>query len=285
MTDDSFQRELAQYKSVVTNDNQKLPTKKFLISKIDQINRLVNRSFTEAELQEKLKRSGVLQQKANAVERQRLEVARQEAENMHNEAAVAEIQARLKALEPPKLAFGTSLQPHVDNKPREKSQQERLAELNRANRKANTRDIRKAQLAERKAHKMHREAMERGEATADPFARVKVMAKTYYDVNAPTNAEARKSPPQTPTSKATTPTPTPLSSQQKAVSPAAAATVKKEGTFDYAQYDPMVALGKLAPGAAVDENGERKSVFKRKMCDDEILANMDFGLDLDIEVL
>ena len=61
------------------------------------------------------------------------------------------------------------------------TQQERLAELNRLNRKANTEDVRKAQQAERKAEALAREAIARGEAVANPFARVKTRAKIHHD--------------------------------------------------------------------------------------------------------
>ncbi|EGE02593.1 hypothetical protein TEQG_01628 [Trichophyton equinum CBS 127.97] len=48
-------------------------------------------------------------------------------------------------------------------------------------RKLNTENVRKAQLAERKAAKLAAAAVARGEAVADRFARVKTRARTYYE--------------------------------------------------------------------------------------------------------
>ena len=161
-----------------------LPTKPFLITKIHHINALINRSFTDAEIQEKLRRAGILQTKYASLERPSILSRRAAAEARGDEAAIAALDAELAILDGPKLAFGTSLQ-----KPAPKftstgpNQQERLAILNRANRKANTHDVRKAQQAERKAEALARKAIERGEAVQNPFARVKTRAKTHYDVN------------------------------------------------------------------------------------------------------
>jgi len=164
---------------------QVLPTKTSLIKKVDDINALVNHRFTEAEIQEKLKRSGVLARKFNSLERAQLNARRREAEIAGDAAVIAKVDADLLALDGPRLAFGTSLYKPVE-KPEGKTQQQKLADLNKANRKANTRDVRKAQLAERKTEIAQRVAMERGEAVEmNHFARVKVRAKTHHDVNNP----------------------------------------------------------------------------------------------------
>jgi len=162
-----------------------LPTQISLVKKVDAINALVNHRFTDAEIQEKLKRAGVLGRKYNSLERAQLNARRREAEFKGDKALIAQIDADLAALDGPKLAFGTSIYKTV-KKPEGKTQQQKLAELNKANRKANTRDVRKAQLAERKAEIAQRVAMERGEAVeVNHFARVKVRAKTHHDVNNP----------------------------------------------------------------------------------------------------
>ena len=206
-----------------------LPTKKFLAAKCEDINNLINRSFTEAEIQEKLKRSGVLQNKSNALERAALYNRRKDAEYIGDKDAIAAIDAKLAIIDGPKLAFGTSLQkPALPTGP--KTQQQRLADLNAINRKFNTQNVRKAQLAERKAKIAHREAMARGEAVADPFARVKTYAKTHYDVNVSArkvsdsdlnNSSRDGSRAQTPLSSAATPTGTP----QKVTDESAAASL------------------------------------------------------------
>jgi hypothetical protein len=68
--------------------------------------------------------------------------------------------------------------------------------------------------------------------------------------------------------------------------------VPKPGGLDFAQFDPMAKMAGAANGAAkkdadgADAKAEKKhSVFKRKLYDEEILAGMDFGLELELEVL
>ena len=165
-----------------------------MTAKINDINNLINHQFTEAEIQEKLKRSGVLKNKANALERASLYTRRKDAEYIGDHEAVAKIDAQLAALEGPKLAFGTSLL-KAALPTGVKTQQQRLADINAVNRKLNTQNVRKAQQAERRANKAQREAIARGEAVANPFARVKTYAKTHYDVNAPVAARKSVTPP------------------------------------------------------------------------------------------
>ena len=178
-----IQRELDRYKKTLIAEGFAIPTKAALVAKINDINALLNHKFTEEELQVKLKRSGVLQQKHIAIQRHSLQTRRKEAEYRGDKELVEKIDSELAALDGPKLAFGTSLTKTSDA-PVGKTQQERLAEINRANRKFNTQNVRKAQLAERKADALQRAAIERGEAVANPFARVKVRATTHHDVNA-----------------------------------------------------------------------------------------------------
>ncbi len=169
----------------MADENLTLPTKPYLSSKIADINTLINHRFTDAEIQEKLRRAGVLQTKFASLERPAIINRRRDAEARGDEAAVAKLDAELAILDGPKLAFGTTLQ-KAPPKPSTTgpSQQDRLAILNRANRKANTHDVRKAQQAERKAEALARKAIERGEAVQNPFARVKTRAKIHYDVSA-----------------------------------------------------------------------------------------------------
>lgn len=179
---DVSQVEFNDYKNKITADDLSLPTKPFLIGKIGDINRLINHQFTPEEIQQKLERSGVLQQRFNTIERASLVTRRQKAEARGDEEAVAQLTKEIMEIDGPKLAFNTSLfktSPKSNNAG--PTQQERLAELNRANRKANAADVRKAQQAERRAEALARRRVERGEAVADPFARVKTRPRTNYD--------------------------------------------------------------------------------------------------------
>ncbi|KAL8831582.1 MAG: hypothetical protein Q9191_000791 [Dirinaria sp. TL-2023a] len=177
--------EFERYIKTMTSEDLVLPTKTSLISKIADINNLINRSWTNEELDVKLKRAGVLQARFAHIEREDIMRRRGLAEKRGDETAIAQLDAELAAIDGPKLAFGTKLHQRPPSPPKEGlTQQERLAALNRANRKANTEDVRKAQRAEKKAERLAMEAVARGEGVMDPFARVKTRAKTHYDVNA-----------------------------------------------------------------------------------------------------
>jgi RNA polymerase-associated protein RTF1 len=67
-----LQAEWNRYKQTCLAEGVTIPTRPKLIEKISDINNLVNRSWTEAELQEKLTKSGALVNKFIPIERNRL---------------------------------------------------------------------------------------------------------------------------------------------------------------------------------------------------------------------
>ncbi|WEW60180.1 RNA polymerase-associated protein rtf1 [Emydomyces testavorans] len=172
--------EFSRYRQTMTVEGFKMPTKSVLAKKINDIHFLINYQLTKEELEEKLKRQGTHDNKMAVFERLQLQKRRQEAVASGDEAAIAECDAEIARLSGPKLAFGTSL---VEPKSSEKTQQERLAELNRRNQKLNAENVRKAQLEERRAARLQQAAVARGEALPDRFARVKTRARTHYDAN------------------------------------------------------------------------------------------------------
>ena len=243
----------------MTDAGKALPTKSFLQSKLDDMKAMMNHSFTDEELQEKLKRSGALQNREAPLERMTVMNRRKVALERGDEAAVAKCDAELIALNGPKLRYGTFL---VDPKAATPtiaapSQQERLHELNLINRKKNREDVRKAQLAERKAQRLAREAVQRGEALEDTFARVKTYAKTHHDVN-DTLAPHRRN--QYGGSR----------DASRSVTPAAVSTPKKEEP----QPKP------LSPPKRFTASG--MPILGNRNMDDEIIASMDLGIDIEI---
>lgn len=244
-----------------------LPTKRFLISKIDDINKLLSHQFTEEEIQEKLKRSGVLQNKYASLERTSIVSRRKAAEDRGDEAAIAKLDAELAALDGPKLAFGTSLRkplPKSEAASTGLSQQERLALVNRANRKANTQDVRKAQVMERKQEALARLAVERGEAIQNPFARVKTRAKTHHDAKGDSLVVPSGAMDDASNSQDNSRAGTPLT-PARAKTPLQDGTPKRSGT-------PLHAGEKISG---------LPRIGKRNM-DDDIFAAMDFGIEIDI---
>ena len=241
----------------MTDDGKPLPTKPFLELKLRDVDSVVNHRFTDAELQEKLRRSGALAQRTAPIERISINNRRRIAEDRGDEAAIAKCDAELAALNGPKLRYGTSL---VDPKaqgpalPTQKSQQDRLAELNARNRKQNKEDVRKAQLAERKAERLSREAVQRGEAVQNPFARVKTYAKTHHDVN----------------NKGLTPNQQITSRNVSRSGTPAATTPKPEEAKPHFPSPPQKFTASGMP------------ILSNRNMDDEIIAAMDLGIDIEI---
>jgi RNA polymerase-associated protein RTF1 len=160
-------------------DDLIIPTKSTLSGKVADITRLINHQFTKEELNEKLRKQGALDNKMMIWKRIELEKERKAAMASGDEETIVKVDGELADINGSKLAFGTSLSKHRVEQPNE---QQRLAEINLRNQKLNTENVRRAQLEERKANRKAAAAVARGEAVADPFARVKTRAKTHYDV-------------------------------------------------------------------------------------------------------
>lgn len=136
------------------------------------------------------------------------------------------------------------------------SQQDRLAELNRTNRKLNTEEVRKAQHAERKAQRLAREAVERGEGVLDPFARVQTRAKTHYDVNADKLAVPK---------------------------PKTVVDELFEGKSDGSRGGtPMSRGGTPKPSRIVTPKKTQNGLPKIGRCADDEMVDLDFGIEIDI---
>lgn len=251
--------EVANHKAALADAGKAFPTQAFLIAKCNEINALFNRSWSDAEIQEKLKRTGVLNNRMEPLERIAISNRRRAAEERGDEAAIASADAELMALAGPKLHYGTFL---VDPRapppaPIGLSEQERLAELNKMNRKKNTEDVRKAQHAEKRAARLEREAVARGEAVQNPFARVKVLSKTHHDANetlAPHRARQQHS---------------------------------NQGSRQGTPGTPM--LGPKKEPVVRMPTPERKPILKggipvlsSRNRDDEVLAALDVGIDVEI---
>lgn len=249
----------------MADEDLPLPTKPNLISKNGDINNLLNHSWTEEEINEKLRRQGVLQSRFAHIEREDIAKRRKIALERGDESAIAKLDAELATLDGPKLAFGTKLhKPAAEAPKQEMTQQQRLAELNRINRKKNIEEVRKAQRAERKAQLAAANAVERGEAVQDPFARVQTRAKTHYDVNKDTLASLKPPNPLddlfdggSNTSRAGTPLSNGANTPKRAVTP-----------------KPARANTPLKAGGL-------PTIGTRNM-DDDIIGAMDLGIEIDI---
>jgi RNA polymerase-associated protein RTF1 len=149
-TEDEWRR----YRITMANEDLKLPNQGFINKKLDQINKLINHRFTDAEITEKMRRQQALSAKINrADQRQPIEERRQAALAAGDDEAIQRLEEELRDIVPMKLALGTTLvkqEATYVNK-----EQERLAELNRRNQRINSENVRKAQVAEMRAKKKH----------------------------------------------------------------------------------------------------------------------------------
>ncbi|MCJ1311873.1 hypothetical protein MMC25_005546 [Agyrium rufum] len=276
--------ELDRYKRTMAAESLALPTKTLLLSKCDDINAIINHRWTNEDIQEKIRRSGNMNNKFDTLKRNTLTSRRHAAEARGDEAEIMKIDSEIAALDGPKLAYGTSLLKREAPKKEGKTQQERLAELNRINRKQNVEDVRRAQQAERKKERLAQEAVDRGEAVTNPHARVKTRAKIMHDTRDKlTVPKAEKDDlfgddGSRDVSRSGTPLPAGLNGASKNGS--AVGTPKRGGT-------PLP--GTATPnGGSSSQNGtatKKKSRWGLGMrCyeDDDLAASLDFGIDIEI---
>jgi RNA polymerase-associated protein RTF1 len=230
-----------------------LPTKPKLNEKIVDINALINRSWTEAELSAKLERSGAITQKYRSLEISRLTSQYKAARHDGDEGLMEKIQAELKALDGPKLAYGTSIAPKPQG-PRKMTQQDQLAVLNFENRRKNAEEIRAAQIAERRAIRKIEAAIARGEQVEEDHSRrVKTRAKTSFDVN---HVDTPKR------SGANTP----------------AASTPKVEPIKEELLPHVLKIQELQKNASLVSGG-----MKRKpVCDDDLIGAIDLGLEIEL---
>ncbi|KAI1194669.1 hypothetical protein F5X97DRAFT_310325 [Nemania serpens] len=142
--------EYHRFQRVCQEDVVPFPKKAQVDAKIDDINALRNRTWTEKEVSDKLARMQNMKKKYDSSERNRLLNKLEEAKERGDEARIADLQGQLDKLEVPKLAFRTSLLPNKKSSSSSTpSQQDRLAQLNIQRRRDNAEAVRRAQILER----------------------------------------------------------------------------------------------------------------------------------------
>lgn len=150
-TEDEWRR----YRLAMVNENCTMPTRGQLNKKLEDLNKLINHKWQDAEITAKLaKQKELVGTVTKAKEREEIQDQILEARRKRNYDLEAELEEKLQNIVPMKLAMGTSL--IKKEAPRVNHEQERLAELNRKNNKLNTENIRKAQLAEINARRVRK---------------------------------------------------------------------------------------------------------------------------------
>ncbi|KAI0842435.1 plus-3-domain-containing protein [Hypoxylon sp. FL0890] len=255
--------EFNRYKKVCQEDGIVFPKKPTLDAKIDDINALVNRSWTDAEVNAKIERERSLLSKFAPTERNRLVNLIEEAKRRGDDARVSELQYQLDSLETPRLAFRTSLAPSAKSSSSTPSQQERLAALNAENRRRNAEAVRKAQLMEKAKARQIEARLARGEdVKEDSSRRLRTKPKFMQDVNEPLE---RKSTPVN-GSGASTP---------------ANGTPKQTATTKAPLLPHLQKLQQQNHQTGKDKKGIPQ--IHKPIVDDDIIAAMDLDIEVDID--
>lgn len=220
--------------------------------KIDDINNLINHTWTSEEIKTRLAKKNELRKRFDPQERARIARLLEEAREKGDDERVAEYQEILDSMGSQRLAFRTTLGPTKNADAKRDSEQDLLAERNRENRRLNQEAVRKAQLKEKAHAREIEQALERGEVVNDdPSRRVKTRAKFIHDVN-----ETGEKKPSTPAGG--TPNGTPKASTKS-----------------------MPAhLAKLQ----LEKHAEKTGVptIHKPLMDDDVIGALDLDIDVDI---
>jgi RNA polymerase-associated protein RTF1 len=181
-SDSAFtEAEYNRYRKTMAVEDGKIATQTKVASKVADINRLINHQFTPAELNEKLRKQGAFDGKRDVLRRVDLERDLKFAKANGDEDEVEKLQKELDKILNPNLSWGTTLiKPAAD---KTLSEAERVHLINLRNQKLNHENVRRAQIEERKAARKAAAAVARGEASTDPFMRVRTIAKTHHDLS------------------------------------------------------------------------------------------------------
>ncbi|KAJ9636138.1 uncharacterized protein PV06_04255 [Exophiala oligosperma] len=246
------EEEWRRYRVVMANDDLKLPTKKFINSKLDKINQLLKHRFTEDEIDARMRIQNELTEKiTRAREKEILKEEIKGAIAEGNDELAEELENKLANIVPMKLAFGTSLFRSDSNEVSQ--EQERIAELNRRNQRLNAENIRKAQLAEMRARRTKKHL---APGVDELFEGGSDISRTGTPINGAGTPKLAAG-----LSRAATPNPTTLANG-----------TPRSSTPTTNGLKPTTEKKKGLP------------VIRKAALDDEILANMDLGIDIDLDI-
>ena len=258
-TDDEWRR----YRSVMANEECKMPTKKFINLKLDHINQLITHRFNEAEISQKIKAQDALMERiTRAQEKEDLRDRIAEAHAEDKDELAEELENQLAAIVPMKLAFGTSLE--KKDAASLNPDQEKLAELNRRNQRLNNENVRKAQLAEMRTRKAKK--------TLAPG--VDELFEGGSDISragTPLNGTPRLGPTNVPAA-------------------ALGASISRNASpnpLSLANGTPRSSTPVVSSALKTLVTQQKKKglpTIRKAALDDEIIASMDLGIDIDIDI-
>lgn len=251
-TEDEWRR----YRVTMANEDCKMPTRGQVNRKLEDLNKLINHKWLDAEITAKLnKQNDLMATVTKAKEKGELQDQILEARRTRKYDLVDELEEKLQNIVPMKLAMGTSI--IKKETPRVNAEQERLAALNRKNNQLNSENIRKAQLAE-----MHARRMKQQKRTASPAP------KSHLDDLFGDGSDISRA--VTPVNGSGTParsgTPNPAGSNLTASGTPAAGTPRSSTPIPYKPVTQKKGL----------------PVIRKAALDDEIIANMDLGIEIEL---
>ena len=244
-----------RYQVTCHNEGVKLPTKAFLTDKIDNINDLINHKWTNEEIKARLARRNDLKRRFDPAERERVARLLEEATVANDTMKMEELQEELDKMGAQRLAFKTSLGPSkASNSLKASSEQDRLAERNRENRRHNAEAVRRAQLKERAKAREIEMALSRGDQVREnPSRRLRTKAKFVHDVNEKVGGDSANG---------------------------SAATTPANGTPTVSATKPTGILPHIAKLQNEDNKG--LPTIHKPLVDDDVIGSLD--LDIDVEI-
>ncbi len=249
-TEDEWRR----YRVIMAKENCNMPTQGFINRKLDELNRLITFKWDNRAIDARVIAQKALVDKVNhTYEKEDIMMKLSNAREKGDLLEVANLEEKFANIVPTKLALGTTLGPKVEASEARK-EMDRLAALNRRNQKLNAENIRKAQLAEMHARKAKKHL---APGVDELFEGGSDISRSGTPVNGHGTPKIGAT-----ISRSGTPVPTyHLNGTPKNGTPRA-------GT-------PVPNL--LRPAA---EKRKGIPVIRKAVQDDEILANIDLGIDI-----
>jgi RNA polymerase-associated protein RTF1 len=232
---------------------------------------LTHYSFTSEEITKKVAKQDELRKIATQPDPKliaKFTAQRAQALEDDNLEEVERLDEEIRNVGPVKLAFGRELYPlpkkDTETSERKLTEGERIAALNARNRKLNTENVRRAQIAERRAKQRAEEAYARGEGEADTFARIKTRPKTNYDAKNPHSSH--------------------LAVPRDDLFDGSGTDRSRAGTPMSGTETPKKSVPRRAttPVGSGRRPGEPIGMIRGRADDDEVIANMEVELDPDV---
>lgn len=235
--------EFDQYKASLTEDNQRLPTTRFLDQKCADITALIDHRWTDPEIELKMQARKSMEKKFHSYGRDRIIRRREEALAKGDEVYVARLDQELIQYD---IGAAAKAATKLATPNKALVQQDRLAALNKANRKANSEEIRRVQIAEKRQVQKSREAaMARAKkAEADAAEAAEAAKNKLLGIPGKTDDLFGD-----------------------------ASDVSRAGT-------PALAKGLSRAGTPMKE--KKLGHFRKKNMEDDAIAAMDLGIEIDI---